>query len=159
MVLLKWSEIVWSKRSRHFWEEFEDFMYMVCSCYSIFSFMYMVCSCYSIFSFICMFCRSLFVPLYFFFSPLCCLFLFDRWRNFRWRHIRWFNFRSHLRTRALPAPPHCTTSNAVWAVLIYNLNPSDIWIPPILPLLASNSIPTNRSSSDIWIPSIVPLYA
>jgi hypothetical protein len=42
-----------------------------------------------------------------------------RWRNFRWRHIRWFNFRSHLRTRALPAPPHCTTSNAVWAVLIY----------------------------------------
>ena len=34
-------------------------------------------SCYSIFSFICMFCRSLFVPLYFFFWPLCCLFFFD----------------------------------------------------------------------------------
>ena len=34
-------------------------------------------SCYSIFSFICMFCRSLFVPLYFFFWPLCCLFYFD----------------------------------------------------------------------------------
>ena len=27
-----------------------------------------------IFSFICMFCRSLFVLLYFLFSPLCCLF-------------------------------------------------------------------------------------
>jgi hypothetical protein len=34
-------------------------------------------SCYSIFSFICMFCRSLFVLLYFFFWPLCCLFFFD----------------------------------------------------------------------------------
>ena len=34
-------------------------------------------SCYSIFSFICMFCRSLFVILYFFFWPLCCLFFFD----------------------------------------------------------------------------------
>ena len=32
---------------------------------------------YSIFSFICMFCRSLFVLLYFFFWPLCCLFFFD----------------------------------------------------------------------------------
>jgi hypothetical protein len=31
-------------------------------------------SCYSIFSFICMFSRSLFVLLYFFFWPLCCLF-------------------------------------------------------------------------------------
>jgi hypothetical protein len=31
-------------------------------------------SCYSIFSFICMFCGSLFVLLYFFFWPLCCLF-------------------------------------------------------------------------------------
>jgi hypothetical protein len=31
----------------------------------------------SIFSFICMFCRSLFVLLYFFFWPLCCLFFFD----------------------------------------------------------------------------------
>ena len=31
-------------------------------------------SCYSIFSFICMFFRSLFVLLYFFFWPLCCLF-------------------------------------------------------------------------------------
>ena len=30
-----------------------------------------------IFSFICMFCRSLFVLLYFFFWPLCCLFFFD----------------------------------------------------------------------------------
>jgi hypothetical protein len=28
-------------------------------------------------SFICMFCRSLFVLLYFFFWPLCCLFFFD----------------------------------------------------------------------------------
>ena len=34
-------------------------------------------SCYSIFCFICMFCRSLFVFLYFFFWPLCCLFFFD----------------------------------------------------------------------------------
>ena len=34
-------------------------------------------SCYLIFSFICMFCRSLFVLLYFFFWPLCCLFFFD----------------------------------------------------------------------------------
>ena len=32
---------------------------------------------YSIFSFICMFCRSLFVLLYFFFCPLCCLFFFN----------------------------------------------------------------------------------
>jgi hypothetical protein len=29
--------------------------------------------------FICMFCRSLFVLLYFFFWPLCCLFFFDIW--------------------------------------------------------------------------------
>ena len=29
-----------------------------------------------VFSFICMFCRSLFVLLYFFFGPLCCLFFF-----------------------------------------------------------------------------------
>jgi hypothetical protein len=34
-------------------------------------------SCYSIFSFMCMFCRSLFVLLYFFFWPLCCLFFSD----------------------------------------------------------------------------------
>ena len=34
-------------------------------------------SCYSIFSFMCMFCRSLFVLLYIFFWPLCCLFFFD----------------------------------------------------------------------------------
>ena len=34
-------------------------------------------SCYSIFSFMCMFYRSLFVLLYFFFWPLCCLFFFD----------------------------------------------------------------------------------
>ena len=27
----------------------------------------------------CMFCRSLFVLLYFFFWPLCCLFFFDIW--------------------------------------------------------------------------------
>jgi len=31
-------------------------------------------SCYPIFSFMCMFCRSLFVLLFFFFWPLCCLF-------------------------------------------------------------------------------------
>jgi hypothetical protein len=36
-----------------------------------------VFSCYSIFSFICMFRRSLFVLLYSFFWPLCCLFFFD----------------------------------------------------------------------------------
>ena len=36
-------------------------------------------SCYSIFSFICMFCRSLFVLLYYFFWPLCCLFFCDIW--------------------------------------------------------------------------------
>jgi hypothetical protein len=42
-----------------------------------------------------------------------------RWRHFRWRHIRWCNFRSRLRTRSLPAPPHCTTSNARWMVLLY----------------------------------------
>jgi hypothetical protein len=29
------------------------------------------------FSFMCVFCRSLFVLLYFFFWPLCCLFFFD----------------------------------------------------------------------------------
>ena len=34
-------------------------------------------SCFSIFSFMCMFCRSLFVHLYFFFWPLCCLLFFD----------------------------------------------------------------------------------
>ena len=34
-------------------------------------------SCYSIFSFMCMFCRSLFVILFFFFWPLCCLSFFD----------------------------------------------------------------------------------
>ena len=34
-------------------------------------------SCYSIFSFMCMHRRSLFVLLYFFFWPLCCLFFFD----------------------------------------------------------------------------------
>jgi len=33
-------------------------------------------SCYLIFSCMCMFCRSLFVPLYFFFWPLCCLYMF-----------------------------------------------------------------------------------
>ena len=33
--------------------------------------------CYSIFGFLCMFCGSLFVLLYFFFWPLCCLFFFD----------------------------------------------------------------------------------
>jgi hypothetical protein len=33
--------------------------------------------CYSIFRFMCMFCRSLFVLLYFFFWPLCCLSFFD----------------------------------------------------------------------------------
>ena len=32
---------------------------------------------YSIFSFMCMFCGSLFVPLYFFSWPLCCLFFLD----------------------------------------------------------------------------------
>ena len=32
---------------------------------------------YLILSFICMLCRSLFVHLYFFFWPLCCLFFFD----------------------------------------------------------------------------------
>jgi hypothetical protein len=32
---------------------------------------------YTIFSCMCMFCRSLFVLLYFFFWPLCCLFFFD----------------------------------------------------------------------------------
>ena len=34
-------------------------------------------SCNSIFSFMCLFCRSLFVLLYFFFWPLCCLFFYD----------------------------------------------------------------------------------
>ena len=34
-------------------------------------------SCYSIFSFICLLCRWLFVLLYFFYWPLCCLFFFD----------------------------------------------------------------------------------
>jgi hypothetical protein len=33
-------------------------------------------SCYSILSFRCMVCKSLFVPLSFFFWPLCCLFFF-----------------------------------------------------------------------------------
>jgi hypothetical protein len=39
--------------------------------------------------------------------------------DFRWRHFRWCNFRSHMRTRSLPAPPHSTPTNTVWAVLIY----------------------------------------
>jgi hypothetical protein len=39
--------------------------------------------------------------------------------HFRWRHFRWCNFRSRLRTRSLPAPPHSTPSNANWAVPIY----------------------------------------
>ena len=34
-------------------------------------------SCNSIFGFMCMFCRSLFVFLYFFLWPSCCLFFFD----------------------------------------------------------------------------------
>jgi hypothetical protein len=34
---------------------------------------------YSIFRFMCMFCRSLFVLLYFFFWPSCCLLFFDIW--------------------------------------------------------------------------------
>ena len=34
-------------------------------------------SCYSIFSCMCICCRSLFVLLYLFFWPLCCLFLFN----------------------------------------------------------------------------------
>jgi hypothetical protein len=33
----------------------------------------------TIFSFMCMFCTSLFVLLYFFFWPLCCLCFFDLW--------------------------------------------------------------------------------
>ena len=33
-------------------------------------------SCYSIFNIMCMFCRSVFILLYFFFWPLCCLFFF-----------------------------------------------------------------------------------
>ena len=39
--------------------------------------------------------------------------------DIRWRNFRWCNFRSRLRTRSLPAPPHSTPTNAVWAVLIY----------------------------------------
>ena len=42
-----------------------------------------------------------------------------RWRHFRWRHIRWCNFRWCMRTWSLPVAPHCSPSNAVWAVLIY----------------------------------------
>jgi len=38
-------------------------------------------SCCSVFSFMCMFCRSLFVLLYFFFWPLCCLF-FNIWIDY-----------------------------------------------------------------------------
>jgi hypothetical protein len=34
--------------------------------------------CYSIFCLMCMFCRWLFVLLYFFFWPLCCLLFFDK---------------------------------------------------------------------------------
>ena len=34
-------------------------------------------SCYSNFSYMCIFCRSLFVLLYFFFWPLCCLFIYE----------------------------------------------------------------------------------
>jgi hypothetical protein len=35
---------------------------------------FLVGSCFSIFSFICMFCKFLFVLLFFFIWPLCCLF-------------------------------------------------------------------------------------
>ena len=39
--------------------------------------LFLLGSCYSILIFMCMFCRSLFVLLYLFFWPLCCLFFFD----------------------------------------------------------------------------------
>jgi hypothetical protein len=48
------------------------------------------------FSVICMFCRSLFVLLYLFFRPLCCLFFFDiripkphGWTNAKYFDIEW----------------------------------------------------------------------
>jgi hypothetical protein len=60
-------------------------------------------SCFSIFSFICMFCRSLFVLLYFFFWPLCCLFFFDlrimitHLVSLSWStHIYWSLLRNHM---------------------------------------------------------------
>ena len=49
----------------------------------------LVGSCYSIFSFICMFCRSLFVLLYFYFWPLCCLSFFDIWILYLW-YLKFF---------------------------------------------------------------------
>ena len=49
-------------------------------------------SCYSIFNFMCMFCRSLFVLLYFFFLPLCCLFFIDIWCL---QFILWICYISH----------------------------------------------------------------
>ena len=40
-----------------------------------------------------------------------------------------------------------------------NRSPSDIWIPPIVHLLASNSNPTNRRPADFWIPPMLSLLA
>ena len=45
------------------------------------------CSCYSIFSFISMFCRSLFVPFYLFYWPLCCLFFDIRILSSSGKHL------------------------------------------------------------------------
>ena len=66
-------------------------------------------SSYSIFSFMCMFCRSLFVLLYCFFWPLCCLFfdlgilitslwylqtLLDRWLTIYWYKMMKIEYQS-----------------------------------------------------------------
>jgi hypothetical protein len=57
---------------------------------------------YSIFSFMCMFCRSLFVLLFIFFRPLCCLFFF------------------HIRILTIPL----LSSNSYWTVIMSNYH---IW--------------------------------
>jgi hypothetical protein len=54
----------WSGNCLHFWSTWVHPWFLVGFVLLIFSFM-------------CMFCRSLFVLLYFFFWPLCCLFFFD----------------------------------------------------------------------------------
>jgi hypothetical protein len=60
-------------------ESFSAFI-LICLVVNILDFTFLILfsfGCELYFSFICMFCRSLFVLLYFFYWPLCCLFFFD----------------------------------------------------------------------------------
>ena len=85
-------------------------------------------SCYSIFSFISMFCRSLFVLLYFFFWPLCCLFFFD--------------------IRILIAP--LVSSNSFLNTFLHSLRFS--WEDPIRSLSHTHKGTSRRKEEHIWNP-------